>query len=82
MSSERFERIHGTKDDLSHLSAKDGVKVGRGGGGASGRMSSSRSFLRLLGVRVKFRESPIWFQVVWGLHACGQQLSRGGVCFL
>lgn len=36
MSSERFERIHGTEDDLSHLSAKDGVKAGRGWGGAMG----------------------------------------------
>lgn len=36
MSSERFERIHGTKDDLSHLSAKDGVKAGRGWVGGDG----------------------------------------------
>ena len=35
--------------------------------------------LRLVGIEVKFRASPIlWFQLVWGLRACGQQFSSAG----
>ena len=57
-----------------------GVKDFKGSGrdGAAGCMFSLCTILGLVGVKVKFRASPIfWFQPVWGLRAWGQQFSAG-----
>ena len=47
--------------------------------GAAGHVSSLCTVLRLVGIKVKSQASPVfWFQMIWGLSACGQQFSSGG----
>ena len=51
--------------------------------GAAWSMISLCSALGLVGIKVKFCTSSIfWLQSVWGLRACSQQFSSGGVWFL
>ena len=46
--------------------------------GSAGCMSSSCTIPGLVGIKLKFQASPIfWLQPVWGLHACDQQFSSG-----
>ena len=52
---------------------------GSGREGAAGGMFSTCSVLGLVDIKVKFWASPIfWFQLVWGLRACGHKFLPGG----
>ena len=69
---------------LTSLRASPSCQLGDKGskayvrGWAARHTSSSYTVLRLVGIKVKFQTSPVfWFQLVWGLHACSQQFSSG-----
>ena len=67
-----------SEDRLQATSWETGFK-GRGREGAARGMFSTRSVLELVDIKVKFWASPIfWFQLVWGLCACGHKFLPGG----